>query len=1184
MALRVVSAIADPNALNIKRKVIYGIEAQPFISQVTAMSFFVDTPQTTFTPNSDDEIAGQNPIPGGPVLDPPQITINTRRCIGIGDGCTSDNADFLGYVIAFQLTNPFDEDIVLEPNDPAENDSWYYLEYAKRYYRLVPQDPAAADGMSHNISNDDRTLKAGQTKTFFATYPSSLKDISDRFIRARDSLDCKLDGNCAGRGPDDGLFRRFANHEFGEDSVHVAAMYPETGFAIGAPNVSGLTNVDLFSIPSPDSPNALNVPAGSYREAQQDNFPSASIEFSDSRRVVYLWRTMRDRDGIVINGVPSDFRRAQDLGNLDTSVNPNWIGNDLMLDRLRDPSRADLEPDGKLVAALVRPFPGPSSGSSNVDVPGTEAGFDEPSLDEKDNSGFSMISWVTITRPGNPPRTSTATPPIDPEGKVPTGAMPPWCMETKPDNIYTPGFKTDTNVAPAEPATRQWSLNAVRGLEGIGAKARYSDSENSYYQTLDSLISKHTTNTSNKYVDPNLHQRFADRRSASDKAFSTSTARPYQNEHSISIIDAFRTHRNYSGSGAGSGPNGESRWYGPDTVKPRRFDEVAVEIRRLSPDQTGEPFGADLTVSGAPSVWRKTGPRVLFSRVGDFMLPLAIGPSFDPFRRPPGVTSSTPLADIPETDLRDAQWMTLSEALALATDYYSGPKSFDIDQDPATSSTDTQNIPLGQQPNIYYKFGRDTRTRLDPSHNEFTVPKADRGQLVLDAWSPYLAFSQNNRDLQGYNDQYVWSAINPGVSTSLRAVRDGPIGNGIPLALNILDKFRVAGLPAETRAKPSDRRLCENDISGEAYPHVGNMFASVGRSTAHGSATQLVPGLVNINTAPQAVLRLLPMLSPSRDTLNINDQNLRDSWLFDSRFNSEAQWLTLASKLTDSLTSINPVVPKLPAPSVATATTYPAFLWNPLSTSKNQTWDIAALFDAYRNRASVNTRRFDPNPSIDLNYRDDRPNAALGRSGRDDAFAINTEDRSQGGLRDQPGFRSVGEIMALTMKRSTDQRVIDRAQSELRLDYNGDALPVDSENSISRFALDGLATSSVAIASASYKQDRAASILDNNNTDGRTLRPGTPPVLPDGPSRVPDNYEEKLGIANSILNMITVRSDVFCIWFIINGYTPEDVRVDAGYPMVPSVARRYVMVVDRSNVDTPTTKPRIVMLREVPMP
>jgi hypothetical protein len=69
-----------------------------------------------------------------------------------------------------------------------------------------------------------------------------------------------------------------------------------------------------------------------------------------------------------------------------------------------------------------------------------------------------------------------------------------------------------------------------------------------------------------------------------------------------------------------------------------------------------------------------------------------------------------------------------------------------------------------------------------------------------------------------------------------------------------------------------------------------------------------------------------------------------------------------------------------------------------------------------------------------------------------------------------------------------------------------------------------------------------------------------------------------------LLNTLTVRSDVFACWFVIQGYLPSDVEgLSDNEPMVPSIQRRYVMVVDRSNVRSRADKPRILLLKEVPM-
>jgi len=61
------------------------------------------------------------------------------------------------------------------------------------------------------------------------------------------------------------------------------------------------------------------------------------------------------------------------------------------------------------------------------------------------------------------------------------------------------------------------------------------------------------------------------------------------------------------------------------------------------------------------------------------------------------------------------------------------------------------------------------------------------------------------------------------------------------------------------------------------------------------------------------------------------------------------------------------------------------------------------------------------------------------------------------------------------------------------------------------------------------------------------------------------------------------------VWFMVAGYSKTDVVRGDGTPllptdpMVPSVQRRFLMVVDRSNVTQLGQKPRIVLFKEVPL-
>jgi hypothetical protein len=83
---------------------------------------------------------------------------------------------------------------------------------------------------------------------------------------------------------------------------------------------------------------------------------------------------------------------------------------------------------------------------------------------------------------------------------------------------------------------------------------------------------------------------------------------------------------------------------------------------------------------------------------------------------------------------------------------------------------------------------------------------------------------------------------------------------------------------------------------------------------------------------------------------------------------------------------------------------------------------------------------------------------------------------------------------------------------------------------------------------------------------------------------VNDDYAEKLSIAAAALGTVSVRSDYFAAWFVIHGYQKSDTEgLGVNDPLKPSVAKRYLMVVDRSNVTRKGEKPRIIFLTEVPM-
>lgn len=84
---------------------------------------------------------------------------------------------------------------------------------------------------------------------------------------------------------------------------------------------------------------------------------------------------------------------------------------------------------------------------------------------------------------------------------------------------------------------------------------------------------------------------------------------------------------------------------------------------------------------------------------------------------------------------------------------------------------------------------------------------------------------------------------------------------------------------------------------------------------------------------------------------------------------------------------------------------------------------------------------------------------------------------------------------------------------------------------------------------------------------------------------VRNDFAERIQVLSALSNVASVRSDVFACWFIVRGYTQEDCEnLGPDDPMTPSVERRFLMVIDRSNVSSlqKDPKPRVILFKELP--
>ena len=219
-------------------------------------------------------------------------------------------------------------------------------------------------------------------------------------------------------------------------------------------------------------------------------------------------------------------------------------------------------------------------------------------------------------------------------------------------------------------------------------------------------------------------------------------------------------------------------------------------------------------------------------------------------------------------------------------------------------------------------------------------------------------------------------------------------------------------------------------------------------------------------------------------------------------------------------------LPMLTPPTTASLPTLSPWWFGSHGNSGAANSDIAATVVAYRDKSVVNPRnnlpeiRFDNNAGTPVQF-----TLLNGRSRGNDL----------GGVREAPGLASTGELMTMYVA-ATDPSSIDYLANKL-----------------------------------------GVTIPDNGVRSGDTTK------------EMKNSYADKLLIANAVSNIASVRSDVFAVWFMVAGYSKTDVVRGDGTPllptdpMVPSVQRRFLMVVDRSNVTQLGQKPRIVLFKEVPL-
>ncbi|TVQ62711.1 MAG: hypothetical protein EA378_05125 [Phycisphaerales bacterium] len=690
------------------------------------------------------------------------------------------------------------------------------------------------------------------------------------------------------------------------------------------------------------------------------------------------------------------------------------IDNDQLVDRIRDPNLRYGQPfeptlDGRLPSDFF------------VNSTNSQAGPDasESGGPEGDNTGFSVTMWASIRRP------STNLPSVE------TAAFPSWMFEFK---------RTGADVDRTANSTRRLTESQINDREAFIRNPTFlPQPEGTHFSFTDLLARQGAI----ELLDPVGPEGEPNGGGSTDPVRLLPTLRELP--------------RAKTGNDIGVNPNNDLA-----------FNDLLIEMFPTERSDSNRRLFSTQYASGNDA-------RTISSlRAADFLRPLAIGPRFDPSRIDPNLTANSTAFSPRNASLEDLEeaWLTLPEALALATGYYDAPSNRNPDNSPGDGSLDLS-------------FGIGGIDSARASLDDEVIPLLDRGHLRVDAFLPFVNF--NAPDVPAFDEP---ASSPPGPTDDLI------VGLGIPLAANIPSMVRTVS-----------RSQGDGPV-------------------ALGSATGVIPGTININTAAIDVLRTIPLFSPppnSVDPGNISLSNNASSGVYPI---DTYWWEETANEAAHDVRS-----------------------------------DIAATLLAYRDMIGVSTRRggdlgnieFDPDF---LDFSIDPTNPEL--SGRRNTVGPGgLPITGSNAVRNTPGLLSTGEIFNLRAT-SVEQSLI-------------------GTNYIEPHSIDRLGLHPFLEAGIQPSPDINQPGVDN-------LRYGDLGANSTGRSDGIDaEHDQRLAIANAALASTSVRSDYYAVWFVLHGYQRADVEGLADdEPLVPSVRRRYLMIIDRSNVTLAGQRPRILDFRRVP--
>ena len=186
-------------------------------------------------------------------------------------------------------------------------------------------------------------------------------------------------------------------------------------------------------------------------------------------------------------------------------------------------------------------------------------------------------------------------------------------------------------------------------------------------------------------------------------------------------------------------------------------------------------------------------------------------------------------------------------------------------------------------------------------------------------------------------------------------------------------------------------------------------------------------------------------------------------------------------------------------------------------------------------------------------------------------------------INEQPGFRSLAELIGVRVRNLPEIDLDTAVNNEVFPRLNGAPFNIDFIG----YDVDGGSAAPVSAGTGGTPKpadfDMPGMVLDYYQAPAPVQTVGTRSVRYSRPN-VANSYEEQMLIINALADTVSTRSDLYIAWFVVHGYSEGDCQLDprSNTPLVPSIARRYLMIVDRSNVIRRGDKPKILHFQEVP--